>query len=152
MGAGNILIIDDDENIREILTDHCAEICAQTFAVETLKEAFETIENESIHLVLLDMNLGGSSGLEFLRHFKNYFFRVPVLIISGVMDENLVTQALSSGATNIIHKPFEEHKVEEMLQPALVLGLEMRNALEDAHSKVFKKIQFSKMKYSTNSK
>lgn len=147
MGAGNILIIDDDENIRELLTSYCQESCQQSFAVETLVEAFEVYEKEKIHLVLLDMNLGGASGLDFLRHFKNYFFKVPVLIISGVMDEKLVMEALSSGATNIINKPFEESKIEELIIPGLVLGIETRNALEDAHSKAYKKIQFAKMKY-----
>lgn len=62
MGAGNILIIDDDESIREILTDYCTQICTHIFAVETLNEAFQTIEKEKIHLVLLDMNLAGASG------------------------------------------------------------------------------------------
>lgn len=147
MGAGNILIVDDDENVLELLTDYCTGACHQVFTAKTLAEAFEIVEKEKIHLVLLDMNLGAASGLDFLRHFKNYFFKVPVLIVSGVMDEKLVLMALSSGATNIINKPFEESKIEELVIPALVLGLETRNILEDAHSKAYKKIQFAKMKY-----
>src|SRR5438552_2722540 len=84
----NILIVDDEPTIREA----CAEVAQQTgmkaTAVATAEEAMEVLENTAIDILLTDLMLPQTSGLELLRRVHDTHPTVPVIVLTqyGTID------------------------------------------------------------------
>lgn len=126
----DILIIEDAPDIRlrykTILEIHGINVLES----ESIPEAMELLKNKVPHLIILDLNLPGESGMEFLnRREKNPTLRsVPVLVVSAVKNKDRIFTAISLGANDYILKP---------AQTALLLQ-RIRKHIRDQSFKVFR--------------
>ncbi|MFA5088118.1 MAG: response regulator [Candidatus Omnitrophota bacterium] len=106
-----ILICDDEEGIREslklILSDHYNLILAGSGgqALEVLKNA------KDIGLVLMDIKMPDTSGLEILKQIKKAYPGLKVLIITGYKSVETATEAVRLGASGYIVKPFKTDEI-----------------------------------------
>ena len=109
-----ILIIDDSRFLQKHITAILTYRNYNTFSAFTAKEGLELLENNDINLIILDMELPDTHGLEFLRKLrKNKLFNdVPVMILSAHNDAELVRDSYKAGAFDFIRKPFH---IEELL-------------------------------------
>ena len=110
----NILTIDDSDFIRVILK-HILELKGyNVFEASNAVDGKEIIEQNNIHLILLDLIMPGINGMEFLEDIKsnNEYFNIPVIIISGSDSRENYARVLKQGANDFIKKPFI---VEEIL-------------------------------------
>ena len=104
----DILIIDDSlficKQIQKIL--HVRNY--NSSIALTAKEGFEKLCNQKFNLIILDMELPDKHGLELLNEIreKNEFCHIPIIILSGNNNPELVRDCLKSGASNFITKPF----------------------------------------------
>ena len=104
----NILVIDDSmfmcKQIQKILDvrNHNSVIAL------TAKDGFEKLCSQKFNLIILDMELPDKHGLELLGEIKekDEFFHIPVIVLSGNNDPEIVRDCLKSGASNFITKPF----------------------------------------------
>src|SRR5258705_10488007 len=82
-----ILVVDDDDTIRDTLYELLSEeyLC-QT--AETAEKAFASLEADSYDVVLTDISMPGLSGLELLGHLRQKFPDTPVIMISGLADQD----------------------------------------------------------------
>jgi DNA-binding NtrC family response regulator len=117
---GNILIIDDDETVREI---HSQMLDAKGYSVATCQDGEEGVNYykqnyNSIDLVLLDMIMPNMGGYECFKKLKEINPNVKVIISSGYNDENEVKEMIEQGA-GYIQKPVKmddlAKKVEEYI-------------------------------------
>lgn len=102
---GHILIVDDDENIRNLLSIYLENEGFKTIKVDNAKKAIEVIEDENIDLILLDVMLPGLNGLEAcmkIRRDKT----MPIIMISAKSEDMDKIHGLTSGADDYITKPF----------------------------------------------
>lgn len=118
----DILCAEDDHYVQDLLRtiltrrDHSVRIC------QNGREALESFDEQPPDLLLLDMMMPGVSGEEVLARLQERpaAFTVPIIVISGLGDEQSITQALSSGAVDYIVKPFTRDelmaKVNRQLQ------------------------------------
>lgn len=100
-----VLIIEDDKSIAEIEKDYLEMSGFETIAVENGTEGLELAEKEKIDLVVLDLMLPGTDGIEILRRIgeKKSF---PILVLSAKTDETDKIRALNLGADDYMTKPF----------------------------------------------
>ena len=105
---GTILIVDDDKDCLDLLSmvlhhDY------STIAIKAGKKIIEILENNSVDLILLDINMYDINGIDACRQLKqdSRFKSIPVYMISATLGEDKKQLSLDAGASGFIEKPFE---------------------------------------------
>ena len=113
-----ILIVDDDDAVRDVLYDLLCEenLC---HSASTAEQALAFIREQSYDVVLTDISMPGLSGVELLGHLRQSQPETPVIIISGIGDRAHAEGLTKLGAFNFIYKPFQLATVEESVARAL---------------------------------
>lgn len=114
----SILIVEDEPNIRSLLT----EILSPRFqcsTVENASKAIRMMNTQFFHLALVDVGLPGMSGISLCRLIANRSPRTIVIIISGHTDDQSVADAMMAGAVDYITKPFDLSDVVAKVEHAL---------------------------------
>lgn len=102
---GYILIVDDDENIRNLLGIYLENEGFNTIKVDNALKALEVIEEKNVELVLLDIMMPQIDGIEAcmtIRKSKN----MPIIMISAKVEDMDKIHGLTAGADDYITKPF----------------------------------------------
>jgi CheY-like chemotaxis protein len=116
----SILITDDDEECRESLREIVEPEGFRTLQASSGEEAVDIVRQESVHLVLLDMQLPRMTGLETLQLVKQINAILPCILVTGSADEDLMRKALSVRAYSVIPKPVSKNVLLYTLIRALV--------------------------------
>lgn len=113
-----VLVVDDDETIRDTLYELLSEeyLC-QT--AETAEKAFARLEADTYDVVLTDISMPGLSGLELLGQVRQRFPDTPVIIISGISDQEHAQGLIKLGAFDFLLKPFTLEVVEKSVKRAI---------------------------------
>jgi len=113
-----ILVVDDDDSIRDTLFELLSEeyLC-QT--ADTAEKALARLEADSYDVVLTDISMPGVSGLELLGHIRQKYPNTPVIMISGIGDQDHAQGLIKLGAFDFLLKPFSLEVVEKSVQMAL---------------------------------
>jgi DNA-binding NtrC family response regulator len=124
-----VLVVDDDETIRDTLYELLSEeyVC-QT--AETAEKAFARLEADTYDVLLTDISMPGLSGLELLGNVRQRYPNTPVIIISGIGDQEHAQGLIRLGAFDFLLKPFSLDVVEKSVKRAL----EYRRRLLEAPS------------------
>ena len=101
----NILVIDDEIQIRRLLKISLENSGFKVFEAENVKSGLQELANSRPSLVLLDLGLPDEDGLSLLKKIRD-FSDVPVIILSVRNSEKDIITALDSGADDYITKPF----------------------------------------------
>jgi two-component system response regulator PilR (NtrC family) len=118
MNMPRALVVDDDETIRDTLYELLSgEYVCQT--AETAEKAFARLETDSYDVVLTDISMPGLSGLELLGHVRQKFPNTPVIIISGISDQEHAQGLIRLGAFDFLLKPFSLDAVEKSVKRAV---------------------------------
>jgi DNA-binding NtrC family response regulator len=113
-----ILVVDDDETIRDTLYELLSEnYDCQT--APTAEQALARLEVEPYDVVLTDISMPGLSGLELLGHVRQKYPDTPVIIISGISDQDHAQGLIRLGAFEYLLKPFRIEVVEKSVKRAL---------------------------------
>lgn len=110
--ALDILIVDDEPDIRELISGVLEDDGYETRVAGDSDSALAAVKERKPSLVLLDVWLRGSrlDGLELLTEIKKIDAKLPVIVISGHGNIDTAVAAISQGAVDFIEKPFEaEH-------------------------------------------
>lgn len=114
-----MLIADDADTIRTLLTialeSEGYEVLTSTNGVET----FEVGSQLELDLVILDQLMPGLLGLEIMDKWKSEGLDIPVIMLSGVDDENIVIESLEKGALDFIRKPFQIRELVARVKSAI---------------------------------
>jgi two-component system nitrogen regulation response regulator NtrX len=117
----DILVVDDEEDIREIVSGILSDEGHSTRLARNSDEALAAIEARRPHLVLLDIWLQGSrlDGLQLLEIVKQQHGNVPVVMISGHGNIETAVTAIKLGAYDFIEKPFKADRLILVAERAL---------------------------------
>jgi len=118
----NILVVDDEKNIRTL----CARVLGEDQAIEvhgagTGKEGLQMADDVAPDVVVLDLRLPDSDGMDVLRALKGRHPEIAVIIITGYGQIQSAVEAMKSGAADYLEKPFE-HLDKLKLSVARALG------------------------------
>src|SRR5580692_12325054 len=137
--SNSILIVDDEQGIREALSSILADEGYETVAVASGEECLAVLDERGIDLVLLDVWLDGIDGLETLERIKKKGADAMVVMISGHASIETAVRATKLGAFDFVEKPLSLEKVILVVRNALeYLRLETENRrlraeLEEKH-------------------
>jgi DNA-binding NtrC family response regulator len=113
-----ILVVDDDDVIRDTLCELLADdyTCQQA---HTAEEALRKLEAQPFDVVLTDISMPGLSGRELLSRVLSLYPDTPVIIVSGLSDQDQAQSLISLGAFDYLLKPFRLEVVEESVKRAV---------------------------------
>jgi two-component system, NtrC family, response regulator AtoC len=117
--SDTILIVDDDEGVREILTETLKSAGHSVSGAESGERAVAAVREAPVDLVILDMVLPQVDGLEVLREITTLRPETAVIMITGYASVETAIRAMKMGAVDYIVKPFRMEEVELIVSRAL---------------------------------
>lgn len=111
-----ILVVDDEEDVRETLSEMIKELGYQVVVAENGKEALERIKTEKVDLIITDLSMPKMNGLELIVTSKRINPNIPIGVISAFGNVENTTYALTRGAFSFIAKPFKMPQVKELIR------------------------------------
>jgi len=119
MPAKRILVVDDQESMRDMLADLLEMMGFESRTVESGAQALEQLGAADIDLVITDLNMPEMDGLELMKRIKARDPALPVIVITGYGTFHTERQVLSNGADGYIPKPCTINRVQETVHSAL---------------------------------
>ena len=115
-----ILINDDNPDIRDILNDLISEAGYKTRVAANYNQALLEIDKKLPDVAIIDVKLdkGDNDGIELLNHIKQKNKDIPVIIISGHANIEMAVKSLKSGAFEFIQKPFDKDRLINFVKRA----------------------------------
>ena len=110
-----LLLIDDDEWIRDSLSLFFEGEGCCLLALETAEEALEALEDQNYDIIITDYRLPGINGLEFLKHIRSKNIDAMNILITAYGDDEVISEAKRLGVHDIINKPFDSKDIEASL-------------------------------------
>ncbi len=112
---GNVLVIDDDPNVRDLLTDIVSGQGYTVVSAENGERAIEEVGRRHFDIIFLDLVLPGISGLEALHAIKERDKRAVIVVVTAYGDDPIALEAMSMGPLLLIRKPFKVGDIKEVL-------------------------------------
>jgi DNA-binding response OmpR family regulator len=123
----HILVVDDNEDIRSLLSLVLQTAGYEVFLAGNGNEAMEIVKNNELDLILLDVMMPGLSGLEVLSLIRENKVKriseIPVMMITAKSTISDIDEAVDIGASSYIIKPFRN---ENLLQKVTAIFEEVR--------------------------
>jgi two-component system nitrogen regulation response regulator NtrX len=116
-----ILIVDDEEGIRQVLRDCLEDEGYKVALAEDGFQALRVLAGEPVDLMILDVWLPNMGGIDVLKKAKQEYPDLEVVVISGHGNINLAVQAVKVGAFDFLEKPLSLEKTITVVQNALKL-------------------------------
>jgi two-component system nitrogen regulation response regulator NtrX len=130
MSKALVMIVDDEEGIRETLSGILEDEGYECFTVSSGEEAVKKAKEITPDVILLDVWLTGMDGIQTLQELKASHPDLPVIIISGHANIELAVKATRMGAYDLLEKPLSVEKVLLAVDRALEKkGLELENRM-----------------------
>jgi DNA-binding NtrC family response regulator len=115
-----ILVVDDEEDIREMLTLALTQWGYSVLTAGDGTEAIQTLEhNPAIAVVLLDIRLPRLGGMEVLAEISRRGLRTTAIMLSGLLDRQMAGKAISLGAFDYVVKPIELERLKDLIVAVL---------------------------------
>ncbi len=120
--ANEILIVDDNPDIRNILNELISDLGYRTRLAANYQQALSEIDKKLPDVAVLDVKLSNTEnneGLKLLDHIKNKDKDIPVIIISGHANIEMAVDSLRLGAFEFIQKPFDKNRLTNFINRAV---------------------------------
>jgi nitrogen regulation protein NR(I) len=127
---GDILIVDDDAQLRHSFAKVLAGEGHVVRTSATGEAALESVTNKSPDLVIMDIRLPGMDGLKTFQHLHKVQPKLPVIIMTAYGNTDTAIQATKLGAFDYVLKPFDIPEMLTNIQKALEAGRFMRSRVE----------------------
>ncbi len=110
-----VLVVEDQVDLGDVFRDYLVELGHHPLVVHTAEAALSAIKTERLDAILLDVQLPGMSGLDFLRLRPVRALGVPIVAVSGVVNESQARECLKLGAADFMGKPIQLDRLSEVL-------------------------------------
>jgi DNA-binding response OmpR family regulator len=110
-----VLVVEDQVDLGDVFRDFLVELGHHPLVVHTAEAALSTLKTERLDAILLDVQLPGMSGLDFLQLRPVRALGVPIVAVSGVVNESQARECLKLGAADFMGKPVQLDRLNEVL-------------------------------------
>jgi DNA-binding NtrC family response regulator len=114
----SILIVDDEESVRDSLYNWFIEDGFRVESAENAKKALAALESENYDIILADIKMPGMDGLEMLKRIKSLKKESIVIMMTAFATVDTAVQALKDGAFDYITKPFDPDDLSHLIRNA----------------------------------
>lgn len=116
----SILIVDDDINLCEALSEELSENGYETKFVTSADDAVKAVSApNNFDLILLDLKMPGKDGLYVLNHIKDKGLEYKVIILTAYADIKSAIDSARLGATDFVNKPYDFNKLLATIRKVL---------------------------------
>jgi len=119
MAKASIVIVEDEEDILELLEYNLQKEGYETIGFLNTKNVFQLLEEENIDLLLMDRNLPGIEGSEFVEQIREKGVQTPVIYLSAKNKDSDIEEGFDRGADDYITKPFSPKEVAMRVKAVL---------------------------------
>ncbi len=136
--TAEILIVDDNADIRNILKDLIIDAGYSTRVAANYNQALSEIDKKVPDVAILDVKLdkGDNDGIQLLSHIKSKSKDVPVIMISGHANIEMAIESLKHGAFEFVEKPFDHARLINFITRA-VENLNLKSLNKEYETKLF---------------
>ncbi|WP_086931195.1 sigma-54-dependent transcriptional regulator [Agarilytica rhodophyticola] len=113
------LIIDDEPDIRELLSITLNRMDISTEVAANVSQAKKLLESKTFNLCLTDMRLPDGSGLEIVQHVQKNIPELPIAVITAHGNMDTAVQAMKSGAFDFVNKPIDVNALRHLVNTAI---------------------------------
>tara|TARA_B100001057_G_scaffold184842_1_gene185572 strand:- start:563 stop:1918 length:1356 start_codon:yes stop_codon:yes gene_type:complete len=133
-----ILIVDDNSDIRNILNELIIDAGYRTRVAANYNQALNEIDKKMPDVAILDVKLdkGDNDGIQLLSHIKSKNIDVPVIMISGHANIEMAINSLKHGAFEFVEKPFDRSRLLNFISRA-VENLNLKTQNKEYENKLF---------------
>jgi len=114
--APRLLIVDDDEWIRDVLERLLVRFNYYVETVSSAEAAIEILQVKPFDIVLSDMLMTGMDGIALMRHISSTHPQLPIIVITGCCDMDTMRNAIRNGACDFITKPFDINAIPMVVE------------------------------------
>ncbi len=115
----HLLIVDDEETTRELCATVAQQVGLKATAVASAEEAMDVIELSAIDIVLTDLKLPGTSGLELLKNLREMHPHIAAIVLTQYGTIDSAIEATKTGALDYVTKPFRIEELRARLEHAM---------------------------------
>jgi two-component system, cell cycle response regulator len=141
-----ILIVDDDPFILELLGIFISSFGYEFVAAEDGLQAVDLLKKEDFTIVITDMKMPRMDGMQLLRHIKDHYPAIDVIVVTGYTGTFSYTDVIRAGASDFISKPFNadelEAKLNRIVREQLIVRELEHISLYDALTNLFNRRNF----------
>eukprot|EP01156_Anaeramoeba_ignava_P009913 Anaeramoba_ignava/a478447_17.p4 GENE.a478447_17~~a478447_17.p4 ORF type:complete len:122 (+),score=7.63 a478447_17:1950-2315(+) len=111
----NILVVDDEENIREIISEFLQTLGYNVVEASNGEEAIIACSKTKFHLIISDIRMPKMNGLKLLKAIKTYMPDLPVILMTGYQPSKAQEESLSTKADGYLLKPFSLNSLRQSI-------------------------------------
>ena len=115
-----ILLVDDEESTREIVTLMLRNIGFEVHSVDSGDDALDELRRKPYTFLLTDIRMDGIDGLELIRQSRNHHPDICAIAMTGYLMEYNYIDVVNAGATDFINKPFNIEELEAKIKRAII--------------------------------
>jgi len=122
MSKNQVLIVDDEPDIRELLELTLGRMNLETRSAQNIQEAHHLLEQFKFDLCLTDMRLPDGNGIDLVRHIQEKHPQLPCAVITAHGSMEAAITALKAGAFDFVSKPLDVNDLRNIVRSALRVG------------------------------
>lgn len=114
-----VYVIDDDEAVRDSL---CRLLSSEGLVAEAFgsgEEFISGVDSERAACLLIDVRMPGMNGFELIRNIGILGLSAPIILITGHGDKAMEIEARKAGASALVHKPFNDQELLDLVRAAM---------------------------------
>lgn len=119
MTQKTLLVVDDEAAMRRNVLDILSRPGLRILEAEDGAQAFDTLRNEEVDVLLLDVRLPDVDGIEALKKIKGIYPDMPVVLFTAFSTSERIMEAMGRGAYDYLEKPFDAEDIEIIISRAL---------------------------------
>lgn len=116
MGAYSVLYVEDDHAVRSYIVEFLRRYCKEVYECDSAEKARELYQKHKPDILLLDINLGGMSGIEFATIVRKENKEVRILMATAYTNKEFMLQAIELGLTRYLVKPLINDDLVQALE------------------------------------
>ena len=117
--TARVLVVDDEPELRELLTDALAADDLQVLAAASEDEALALAADGPVDLIVADLRLGDHTGLDVIAHLRETVGDIPAVVITGCDDTEAVAEATQIGLVELMTKPLDMDRLRMTVRQEL---------------------------------
>ena len=130
--TAHIVIIEDEEDILELEEYHLEKEGFLVTGLLSTKKVLDFLDEEEVHLLIVDRNLPGVEGSEFVKEIRELGYQIPVIFVSAKVSDEDIESGFESGGDDYLTKPFNPKE----------LVLRVKSILKRTYKTTDKKVKY----------
>jgi two-component system chemotaxis response regulator CheY len=120
MPKGKVLIIDDEEDVRDVLKFHLNEQNYQVIEAENGEEGIKLLRSGdnmvNVGVILCDIRMPKVNGIDCIKYIRQEAAGIPIVVVTGFPDTEMATQLLKDGVKDYLVKPVDKEKLVSVVK------------------------------------